>query len=850
MSLSTHRLAASAILGLALSLSVSAQIAPPASERPSVSPAAERLNLGLRGIYFVENHGQWSDDFVHFGLKSRGLDVAFRESSFTMHLSREVERASRPFDEATTSEASPKRERGCSAFDDPDPLPHGRGSLREPVAYEHLTLTVSFPGSNPVTPRGAQEQAAKFNYFVGGDGRGAASNVPSFGAVVYENLYDGVDLHVMGNDDGVMKYEFHCEPGADYTQIRIHYDGIDSLCVNADGDLEIATSFGTLRDGAPIVWQEGAGSTSRAREEAAHHACRPTPLAATRDSFDSTIPARFEVIDDYTYRIVLEGPVDLTRAIIIDPEVKWVYFIGGRGSDYFEGIAVDNAGHAILTGYTASEDFIGRNNFHHGFNFDSFVVKTDSTGIVLWMTYLGGSRSDTGRDVVVREDGRIFASGETNSTDFEGRSNSYHGGVQDCFVASIGPSGHLMWMTYLGGAGIDSDAPLAIGANTTLLVAGQTSSTDWKQATNTFHGGSHDAFLVSVDQGGTVQWMTYIGGTDFEEAQAVAVHSIDGIIVSGRTESNDLVGRTNSYYGNTDAFATRVSASGSIIWTVYLGGPSSFESGVSICTDQSADVIVCGYTRSHDFEGRINSPFGDYDGFALRLSSSGSLLWMAYLGGTGIDDCEKVITTDDGSIFIAGTTLSWNFIGRTNYYRRNQDAYLLKMTATGQVEWMNYIGGSERESRVSIALDSTGDMLVGGSTSSGDFPGHRNQMYDKSDVFLQRMSVEDDAALDVESSCPQAGPIEIGWSGTTPGGDTAILFAPTIRGAFTIPLNSQCAGTYFDLSPHGFRLVWTGSSDPQGMGSAQGSISSAACGGYLQLLDLTTCGTSNVARIE
>jgi len=87
-----------------------------------------------------------------------------------------------------------------------------------------------------------------------------------------------------------MKYEFHCAPGADYTQIRIQYDGIDSLCVNDEGDLEIAISFGTLRDGAPIVWQEDAGSTSRAREEAELDAARAAPLADTRGSSNPPSP--------------------------------------------------------------------------------------------------------------------------------------------------------------------------------------------------------------------------------------------------------------------------------------------------------------------------------------------------------------------------------------------------------------------------------------------------------------------------------------------------------------------------------------------------------------------------------
>jgi len=293
----TSRTIASIALLLGATLSAASVSARPDDRaRVTQSGAQEMFTLGLRGVYFVPNHGQWADDEVIYGLKSRGLDVAFRESSVTMHLSRERSEHSEPgcvtptsgadlshFSMLSTDHSADRIRSGSRSLLDADVLTHEaiRGVEDSAPAYEHLTLTVSFPGSNPVAPRGAQLQAAKFNYFVGGEGRGVASNVPSFSAVIYENLYDGVDLLVCGNDDGVMKYEFHCFPGADYSQIRIHYDGVDSLCANEDGDLEIATTFGTLRDGKPIVWQDEGGTAVSAVEtsqaESALTYGRPSP---------------------------------------------------------------------------------------------------------------------------------------------------------------------------------------------------------------------------------------------------------------------------------------------------------------------------------------------------------------------------------------------------------------------------------------------------------------------------------------------------------------------------------------------------------------------------------------------
>lgn len=378
------RLAVLSIVAICLTTPLAAADA--RQEGPSPA-ASEIMRLGLRGVYFVENQGQWGDESVHYGLKSRGLDVAFRESSLTMHLSR-------PIEDATDA----RRDRGfapprIASLDDHDPpFAEIRGVEDSAPAYEHLTLTVAFPGSNAVTPRGAKEQTAKFNYFVGGDGRGIASNVPSFGAVIYEDLYDGVDLHVMGNDDGVMKYEFHCAPGADYAQIRIHYEGIDSLCIDETGDLHIKTTFGTLRDGAPIVWQEEsaapAAPTSRAREEAELDVSGVAPLADAHGSSGAkriTIPARFEVVDAITYRIALDATPDPSLPLVIDPEIEWMYYLGGSGWDMGQNIALDNDGNALVTGSTESTSFSGRTNSLHGWQ-DAFALKVSPSGQLLWMT--------------------------------------------------------------------------------------------------------------------------------------------------------------------------------------------------------------------------------------------------------------------------------------------------------------------------------------------------------------------------------------------------------------------------------------------------------------------------------
>ena len=105
------------------------------------------------------------------------------------------------------------------------------------------------------------------------------------------------------------------------------------------------------------------------------------------------------------------------------------------------------------------------------------------------------------------------------------------------------------------------------------------------------------------------------------------------------------------------------------------------------------------------------------------------------------------------------------------------------------------------------------------------------------------------AHLALTTSCPSAGPIQINWTDATPNGNAALLYARN-TGSFAIPNNRPCPGTVLGLGTNQLQIVFTGPSDSNGSRTINTNTSAGACGGHLQLLDLTTCDTSNVARIE
>jgi hypothetical protein len=680
-----HRCAASIII-LAGAASAAGQCAS--------GEGADAARVVLRGVHFVPNQGQWADGSIRYGFKGRGVDIAFRDSALTMHLSREC-----------TPEAVP----GLSATE--------RGG----VTREALALDVTFPGSNAAAPVGAGALGSRFSYFLGGQECRWRRDVGSFGAVVYENLYDGIDLHVTGADAGLLKYEFRCAPGADHTRVRIRYGGVGSLRVSEAGDLLIDTDLGTILDSAPRVWQDIDGQRR-------------------------TLVARFEALDARTYTIRLLTAPDPCHPVVIDPEVEWMTYLGGGGVDWGFDVALQDSGAVLVSGHTASGDFDGARNSYNGGDSDAFVARIDASGTIEWMTYLGGGSFDLGRGMALDGAGNALLTGWTNSDDFAGANNSFHGGSLDAFVARVGPTGTLDWMTYLGGTADDLGFGLAVDGTGAALVTGQAYSVDFAGANNSHHGGAYDAFAARVHPTGAIDWMTYLGGNDQDDASGIAADAAGAAFVVGDTWSPNFEGRINSPLGSRDVFVARIHGSGAIDRMTYLGG-SGNEAGYGIALDAQGAALATGATVSLNFLGRNNQHHGGssaIDGFLARVGPSGAVEWMTYLGGSGEEAALRVATDAAGAALVSGTTESADFEGRDNAFYGVFDAYVARVPAPGMIEWMSYVGGVGDDGGFGIAISADGNPLLTGRTNSIDFAGKNNMFHGGEswgDAFLLELGV-------------------------------------------------------------------------------------------------------------
>ncbi|MHA2295885.1 MAG: SBBP repeat-containing protein [Candidatus Hodarchaeales archaeon] len=191
-------------------------------------------------------------------------------------------------------------------------------------------------------------------------------------------------------------------------------------------------------------------------------------------------------------------------------------------------------------------------------------------------------------------------------------------------------------------------------------------------------------------------------------------------------------------------------------YSSYLGG-SDNEWGAGVVFDASGNAIVTGITGSSDFPTTTNAyqenKSGDTDVFIAKFSSDGQLIYSTFLGGSGADNSRSVSVDSSGNVIVSGFTNSNDFPTTVNAYQGNfsggnedGDAFVAKLSADGQsLIFSTYLGGSDNEHLAGMSIDSSGNIVVTGVTSSDDFPtttgsyqeSHGGGLYD---VFLAKFS--------------------------------------------------------------------------------------------------------------
>ncbi|MGD0302075.1 MAG: SBBP repeat-containing protein, partial [Bryobacteraceae bacterium] len=394
------------------------------------------------------------------------------------------------------------------------------------------------------------------------------------------------------------------------------------------------------------------------------------------------VPAAYKIWPDGGVGFEL-GAFDPTLPLVIDPVVVYSSYFGALGDTAATAVAVDSNGNAYVTGWTDSTDLPTASPLQ-GFNagsVDAFVMKVNSAGnTLLYATYIGGAGDDRAYGIAVDGGGNAYVTGTTTSSNFPITLalQASLSGARDAFVLKLNAAGNsLTFSTYLGGSGTEISYGIALDSQGNAYVTGDTTSSNFPTLTpfQASNGGGQDAFVSKISAAGVLVYSTYLGGSGTDHAAAISVDSSGNAYITGGTFSTNFPTATPfqaANAGGEDAFVTKLSPGGnSLVYSTYLGG----------------------------------------SGGALGSPEAGA--------GIAVDTL--------GDAFVVGSTSSTNFpvaaavqlipgAGTMNAFISEFNPF-----GTGLV-YSTYFGGSTQDYGQAIAVDLAGNAYVAGYTGSADMP--------------------------------------------------------------------------------------------------------------------------------
>jgi Abnormal spindle-like microcephaly-assoc'd, ASPM-SPD-2-Hydin/Protein of unknown function (DUF1573)/Beta-propeller repeat len=552
------------------------------------------------------------------------------------------------------------------------------------------TLHLGFSGSDAV-PQARQPLSGHTNYFFGNDPAKWLRNVPLFAQVEYPDLYPGISLSFYGNGEE-LEHDFRVAPGANPANINFHLDGRTQL--TSTGDLAVHSSAGVLILRKPVAYQE---------------------ISGKRES----VAAEFALGPDGRIGFSL-GSYDRNRTLIIDPVLDFATYLGGTGGDQIAAVTTDSSGNILVAGSTISPDFPVKNQIANaapsctpgqGSCQTTFVTKLDPTGATLiYSTFIGSGYTNQPGSIVVDGNGNTILSGAASNSSFPNAG------------AISSPQCQTNWSCYY----LVSISPDGSTLNYSGLIGGE-------QA----FGASNYNGVIATDASGN----TYLAGITEDSNFQTTSGTLDP---------------TSNGYPNNQTFVLKVDPTGKLIYSTLIPGnsPNNPEQGYNnawfptgIAVDSQGNATVAGWgglglpTTSGVLAPNFPNPYINYEdpsaGVIFQLNADATALnYASYLPGT--DRLGGLAVDKSGNLWVAGTTGESSLPVSANAYQKAPSTggdsgpwsgYILEVdpnvTTAVAGTYLDGTGAGQTEessSFTAIALDSKGNVFVGGMTGSADFP--------------------------------------------------------------------------------------------------------------------------------
>lgn len=271
------------------------------------------------------------------------------------------------------------------------------------------------------------------------------------------------------------------------------------------------------------------------------------------------------------------------------------------------------------------------------------------------------------------------------------------------------------WLQRYGGSSVDIPYTIKFTSDGGTVVAGYTDSKDGHISPHASRD-YWDLWVLKLNACGTVQWEKSFGGTGYESARDIEQTADGGFIVLGETNSTD--GDVIAGYGGTkDIWLIKLDASGNLQWQKRYGG-NGLDIGNHIHLNPDGSYLIAASSSSNNADITGNHGTGGFtDGVLMKISATGALQWSKCYGGTKNEELLD-IEIINGKIFAAGYANSTD--GDIPPSQKNYDVWLLALDQNGNKIFSKVYGGSQNDVAYSMTKGADGTLTLAGYTTSKD----------------------------------------------------------------------------------------------------------------------------------
>lgn len=442
--------------------------------------------------------------------------------------------------------------------------------------------------------------------------------------------------------------------------------------------------------------------------------------------------------------------------------LTWSTFLAGESSDRIRAVGFASDGSVVFGGNSFSMDFPatpGSFDPTHAppnpqsFNYDIVVGRLKPGGSELaYATFLGGEANDNCYELAVAAGDEVVVVGQVSSVDYPttpGAHDTTYSGTDVVITRLTGDGAALVYSTFLGGSTNEQPLGMALGADESVLVVGETYSSDYPVTP-----GAYDtSFFIQPNvtdgvvtrlapDGASLLFSTFLGASGSDHVDGIAEAADGSVVVGGRAGGADFPTTPGSLQAEPASFVARLAGDGSaLLWSTFFGGTASHDLR-DVAVDSAGNVTVVGTlnfvsppdTWFPTTEGSFDPSWnGNPDAFVARIDPTGTeLLWSTLLGGSGQDNGWDVVLDPSGVVTVFGATRSGDFPVTAGAYDEvhnfDWDFFAARLSPEGdRLFYSTFMGGSKEEPYLSGkeadgAVDLEGEVVLAGSTRSPDYP--------------------------------------------------------------------------------------------------------------------------------